>query len=356
MSLTLSTAVPSVRLEATGGKLYANGVACTDSNAAEVSIASLVSLHVEGTVDDNAAILDLASGDWSTLLDIPESISLSLGYGENSLLVFGTSGPDFFRHGMRGGDPILDLVGDGRINVLAGGVAELGVSLGDGDDKLDDLSALLSARAAEAAEAAAAAAEAAGEEAPEDADPVPPVLPLSVRLVATGGPGNDWMLGGSAGDEFDGGPGDDVISGLLGDDTLLTGEADDGADTFNGGLGYDDISYVQRSLDLVINICASEAVVGCADGECDCARMSGEPGEDDRLINVEDITGGEGDDTMYGSEASDSLSGSVGDDSIFGLGGSDVLYGQGGDDVFDGGQDGDYCDARPGEQSSACEL
>jgi Ca2+-binding RTX toxin-like protein len=84
--------------------------------------------------------------------------------------------------------------------------------------------------------------------------------------------------------------------------------------------------------------------------------MSGEPGEQDRLVNVEDITAGSGDDVIYGSEAADSLSGGPGDDDIFGLGGSDVLFGEGGDDNMDGGADGDYCANFGQEQATACEL
>jgi Ca2+-binding RTX toxin-like protein len=84
--------------------------------------------------------------------------------------------------------------------------------------------------------------------------------------------------------------------------------------------------------------------------------MSGVVGEEDRLVNVEDITAGSGDDVIYGSEAADSLSGGPGDDDIFGLGGSDLLYGEGGVDSMDGGADGDYCAAFGEEPATACEL
>jgi Ca2+-binding RTX toxin-like protein len=351
LNLILDAAVPSVHLEGAAGKLVVNGTVCTDASDAEVTLASISSLHVTGTdAQQNAVIWDLGTGDWSSLLATPESIQLALGTDENSFVLRGTSGPDFVRHGARGLDLVLDLVGEGAIHVVGSGVTRLGVSLGAGDDRLDDLAELLDTRAAEAADA--------GVPVQEDpaAEPPVPVVALFVPLVAEGGEGNDWLLGGSGNDEFDGGPGDDVVSGLAGNDTLRTGAASDGADTFNGGPGYDDVTYELRTVNLNLNICISESAIGCDAVACDCTTLSGEAGEGDRLINVEDVTGGEGNDTINGSAAADSLSGGPGDDELFGLGGSDVLYGQRGDDTFDGGPDGDYCDGVPGEQISSCEL
>lgn len=355
VNLSLNAEIPSVLLEATDGVLHANGVPCTDAGGDDVTIAALTTVAVAGDgAEDGAVILDLASGDWSALLDLPEGLQVSFPGGENSFLVRGSAGNDFIRHGMRGLDLVVDLVGDGRINVVAAGITQFGASLAGGDDKLDDLSALLAERAAE--EAAAAEGEGASEETPaEGEEEVAPVTASSLRLVASGGEGNDWLLGGSADDEFNGGPGDDVASGLGGDDTVYSAEVD-GADTFNGGLGYDYVSYQERGGDLEIAICASPAQIGCVAAECSCDTMSGEAGEEDLILNVEDITAGSGDDIIRGSEAADSLSGGPGADSIYGLGGSDILYGQGGDDIFDGGADGDYCDALSAEQVSGCEL
>jgi Ca2+-binding RTX toxin-like protein len=339
LSLDLDADVGSVRLSAKAGKLLANGVLCTDASGAEIAVDSLLLLTVTGDPGDNAVILDLGAGDWSRLLAIPESIQVALKQGNNSFVVRGTAGADLFQHGMRGADLALDLVGDGRINVIGQGVSELGVSLGDGDDRLDDLAAFLAAAAAESLE-----------------DTGEPIAALSLPLRAVGGPGNDWLLGSLADDDFDPGPGDDFLSGLEGNDTCRVAEASDGSDTFQGGPGYDYVSYELRTRDLALFVCASEGLLGCLDDTCGCADMSGEVGENDRLIDVEDVTGGEGNDSVSGSDAAESLSGGPGDDSLFGLGGSDVLYGQRGADLFDGGLDGDYCDADPTEQLSGCEL
>jgi Ca2+-binding RTX toxin-like protein len=342
VSLSLDADVPSVLLQATDGTLHANGIACTDTSGAEVNIAALTALDiVSAGAEGNAVIFDLAGGDWSALLDLPEAVHLEFsGGGISGLVIRGTASNDLIRHGMRDSELVLDLVGDGRINVVAEGVSNVSVDLDAGDDKVDDLSELAAERAAaEGGE---------GE--------VVPVTTLALPIVITGGDGNDWLLGGLAADDFDGGVGDDVMSGLAGDDFLFSAEMD-GADVFNGGVGYDYVSYQDRGADLTVQLCVSESEFGCVEGTCSCgAVMSGEVDEDDRLINVDDVTGGSGNDTITGSDAADSLSGGPGDDTIYGLGGSDLLFGQSGEDVLDGGLDGDYCSATGADRAVGCEL
>jgi Ca2+-binding RTX toxin-like protein len=349
VSFELDAAVPSVLIAATDGTLHANGVECT-SGGAGVAVSALTAISVAGDgAQAGGVILDLGSGDWAAFLAQPESLQLSFAAGDNTFVVRGSAQGDFIRHGMRDGALLVDLVGDGRINVAAEGVTVLAAQLGAGDDKVDDFSVYLTEQAAEAA---------AGEEGAEAAEGEPAVVyaELSLPFIVEGGDGNDWLLGGSAGDQFDGGGGDDVFSGLGGDDVYFTSQMD-GSDTFNGGTGFDAVSYQGRSADLEIHACANELAIGCEAGACSCVdSMSGEPGENDRIVNVEDITAGSGDDLIYGSEAADSLSGGPGDDDIFGLGGSDLLYGEGGVDTMDGGADGDYCSAFAGETATACEL
>jgi len=351
VSLQLNAEVPSVLLAATDGTLHANGVVCTSGGAA-IAVDAVTALAVTGNgAQPGGVIFDLDSGDWTAFLDQPESVAVSFPSGENTFVVRGSAGNDFIRHGMRDEALVLDLVGDGRINVVAEGLTVLAAQLAEGDDKVDDLSAFLAEQAA--AEAAAAEGEGA---APAEGSEEVVYAGLSLRFVVQGGDGNDWLLGGSGSDQFDGGSGDDVFSGLAGDDVYFTSQAD-GSDTFNGGANFDAVSYEGRGADLEIHACASEAEVGCVAGACACTdSMSGEPNENDHLVNVEDITAGSGDDVIYGSEAADSLSGGPGDDDIFGMGGSDLLFGESGVDSMDGGSDGDYCAAFGEEEATACEL
>jgi Ca2+-binding RTX toxin-like protein len=352
LSLDLDAMVPSLELRAAAGQLLANGLACSDAAGNELALADLVSLSVQGGDEDDAVRLDLSSGDWSRLLGSPESVNIALGAGNNALLVRGTAQADHYAHAMRGDQIALDLVGDGRVHALAAGVGELGFDLGAGDDRLEDLASL--------AGAAASGDAAAGIVGPADAGasasaPVP-LSALTVPLVVFGGDGNDWLVGGSGNDAFDPGDGDDVVSGRDGDDVIFAGTENDGNDIFNGGGGYDEVSYERRTADLDLVLCNSDASLGCTEAECACTTPSGAAGENDRLVNVEELRGGSGNDVLRGTSASESLRGGPGNDSLYGGGGSDLLDGQEGDDVLDGGADGDICDGSAGEAVSACEL
>jgi Ca2+-binding RTX toxin-like protein len=335
LALDLDSKVPAVELVAVDGIVNANGKACTDSSGAPLALSSLYALQITGGSEDNGVVIDLGSGDWSSLLASPENLLLNLAEGRNGLLVRGTSGVDNFEHAMRGGDVVVDLVGDGSIQLVAGGISELGFSLGDGNDFLDELLPTL-----EGTEPAAAAE----------------LSPLSVRLLVSGGAGNDWLVGGSKDDSFNGGPGDDVVSGLDGNDDFQSDAEGDGRDIWNGGPGYDSVSYDLRSENLELAACLSNAVMGCDSTDCSCSTESGGVGEGDRLVNVEELSGGSGDDILRGTEISDTLRGGPGNDSLSGLGGSDLLSGETGIDLLEGGTDGDICDGRPGETMSSCEI
>jgi Ca2+-binding RTX toxin-like protein len=62
--------------------------------------------------------------------------------------------------------------------------------------------------------------------------------------------------------------------------------------------------------------------------------------EGDKLVNLEWVVGGDGDDTLAGDTAAESIEGGAGDDNITGGAGDDTLYGDAGDDILSGG-DGD---------------
>lgn len=341
--LQLSESVAAVRLEAVLGKLVANGTTCTDGSDVEVEVSAVRALEVHGGAPDETVILELGSGDWSGLLSEEESIELDLGDGENTLIVRAGAAADHYLHGMRDGALVLALGGNGDVTLAADGVTSLGVSLGGGDDRLEDLAGYLESSGGSPSGPGFSASTIA-------------ITPLAIPLLAYGGDGDDWIVGGSADDELDGGPGDDSLSGLAGNDLFWASEGHDGHDTYNGGPDYDLISYERRTADLMLASCLSAAWLGCEAGECTCEESSGEVDEDDLIINMEDITAGSGNDTLFGSEAADSLSGGPGEDVLFGFGGSDLLYGQRGLDTLDGGLDGDYCDGSPDEQVMGCEL
>jgi Ca2+-binding RTX toxin-like protein len=136
-----------------------------------------------------------------------------------------------------------------------------------------------------------------------------------------GGDGNDEIYGENGNDIVDGGIGNDSISGGKGHDSLNGGfdadyiTGDSGNDTVNGGFG-NDIVVGNSGADLIKGNQGDDSVYGGAG--------------DDRL------DGGAGHDYMRGHSGNDVMKGGDGDDSMFGDGGDDTMSGGDGDDVIEG--------------------
>jgi Ca2+-binding RTX toxin-like protein len=142
---------------------------------------------------------------------------------------------------------------------------------------------------------------------------------------ATGGTGNDALIGYATANVLTGGPGQDSLDGDAGNDTLDGGV---GSDVLAGAAGTDTVTYATRV----------DAVTVALDG----LAGDGEPGEDDTIRNdVEAVTGGAGNDTLVGGALAETLSGGPGADTLRGEALADVLNGDDGDDVLDGGAGGD---------------
>jgi len=142
--------------------------------------------------------------------------------------------------------------------------------------------------------------------------------------VITGGTGDD-SIGGSAApetinggdgdDTLTGGDGNDILNGGSGDDRFLAGAATtDGADVYNGGTGLDVVSYAARSV----------GVTATLDGVANDGETGG--GELDNVkADVEDLTGGAGNDILTGSASANVLTGGLGNDVLSGLAGNDTF-------------------------------
>jgi Ca2+-binding RTX toxin-like protein len=142
---------------------------------------------------------------------------------------------------------------------------------------------------------------------------------------ATGGSGNDTLLGGAPANLLSGGPGHDSIDGEAANDTLDGG---DGDDALAGGTGTDIVSYASRMAPVTVTL--------------DGLGGDGAAAEDDTVrADVETVVGGLGDDTLTGSAAVDTLWGGPGADTLRGEAGADVLNGDDGDDTLEGGAGGD---------------
>ena len=122
-------------------------------------------------------------------------------------------------------------------------------------------------------------------------------------------------------DDIVGGQANDVLQGGPGDDTLTPGPGDD---TVGGGAGEDAIDYSDRTLAVAITL-----------GSGGSAGVAGE--HDTIAADVEDATGGAGNDVITGDKRRQLSGGGAGDDVVTGGGGDDDLDPGDGADQLDGG-------------------
>jgi Ca2+-binding RTX toxin-like protein len=260
---------------------------------------------------------------------------VALGAGDDLLSIRGNEGPDALSFGTTGIN--LDTTeGTGDADVTLDGVETVAVRSSDGDDRITGMGDL-----------------GAGE---------PFALPLEVdgglgddevvggavgdRLVGSvesdaldGAGGDDEVIGDEGQDRMGGGEGDDVLDAGTDDDVVVGGpgddreqggdgndtfrqEAADGADRLEGGPGLDRADYRTRVARVRVTL----------DGSAD----DGEVGEEDDVgPDVENVTGGKGDDLLAGGTVANRLEGGGGDDVLRGGGADDVLSGGPGTDVAD---------------------
>jgi Ca2+-binding RTX toxin-like protein len=160
---------------------------------------------------------------------------------------------------------------------------------------------------------------------------------------AKGGKGSDQLIGNAGPNVLDGGEGSDSLQGS-------TSVGIDGADTFRGGPGFDNASYVFRH----------DPITATADGIADDG-ATGATEQDNVGADVEEIDGGDAGDHLTVTSASNAtinvplggitvfantrLRGGPGDDVLTGSAQSDHLVGGLGTDLFDAKDGDDVVDA-----------
>ncbi|CAN5627730.1 hypothetical protein BH09PLA1_BH09PLA1_20380 [soil metagenome] len=160
--------------------------------------------------------------------------------------------------------------------------------------------------------------------------------PVTKTAFIYGEDGDDTLLGGdgtalangdiSGGNLISGGNGNDSIRGGNGRDYIDGGDQNksiqaDGTDTLDGGAGNDVVTYYQRTTAITINL--------------GTGLNAGGAGENDRLLNIEDIYSGLGNDSLIGSDGGNLIDGGNGKDTIRANGGVDrIKAGRGADSVF----------------------
>jgi len=167
-----------------------------------------------------------------------------------------------------------------------------------------------------------------------------------------GDAGNDTIYGMAGNDVLYDGPGNDLVRGGAGNDRMWgQGAAPDGADDFRGNGGIDEVSYIVRDSGVTVTI--------------DDVANDGAPGEADNVhLDVEDVTGGSGDDVLVGSSADNVLDGTWGSNEVYGGAGNDwvdggvgdastsnIVVGDAGNDHLSGGMGDDFLDGGDGNDT-----
>jgi Domain of unknown function (DUF4347)/Concanavalin A-like lectin/glucanases superfamily/Putative Ig domain/Bacterial pre-peptidase C-terminal domain/6-bladed beta-propeller/RTX calcium-binding nonapeptide repeat (4 copies)/FG-GAP-like repeat/Calx-beta domain len=152
-----------------------------------------------------------------------------------------------------------------------------------------------------------------------------PINGTSTGEILEGTDYNDLINGKGGPDYLNGFGGNDQLQGRLGNDTLYGGQ---GNDTLNGGLGTDLIDGGE-GIDMV-NYGYSPTAIALD-------LTTGINTEGDILINIENITGSQFNDTLTGNDQNNRLVGSLGNDTLNGGLGNDTLNGGLGTDLIDGG-------------------
>ncbi len=134
----------------------------------------------------------------------------------------------------------------------------------------------------------------------------------------------DRLLGGPSGGEWRGNSRANVLWGGAGDDVLDGGG---GADVVIGGAGRDTLSYARHTADVTATL-----------ADTGVSTNNGAAGEGDIVVaDVEDLTGGAGNDTLVGNTQANRVDGGPGNDAIDGGAGDDTILGGAGGDRLRGG-------------------
>lgn len=387
LALTLNSGDIAVIARTTAGAILINDYPCGGATVTTVRRIDVT----EGTSGDQTVILDFGAGTFAPGVSGAAGIAIDLGAGtDDALKIVGTSGADNLVCGSAG----IAINADAFVDITASNVEAFVISLGDGDDALtgagnaatgnaafataltvyggagndtlrggagddtlsggagndtfvmgagpDGADALNGGPGTDTADYGARSAaitvtidDVADDGAAGEADNIATDIEILKGGLGddllTGSGNADTIYGGPGNDAITGGPGNDLLYGDAGDDTFDEGSSASGSDVLNGGAGIDTASYAGRSNAVTVVL--------------DALANDGEPGEADKvMLDIENVRGGSGNDTLTGSAIDNALAGGPGDDTIAGGLGSDTLRGDAGNDTLRGDAGNDVFD------------
>jgi trimeric autotransporter adhesin len=269
---------------------------------------ALKNVMIGNTGNDTLAGLD----DDDEIFGLGGDDNLQGGAGEDFL--DGGSGNDQMAGGADNDIYIVDSINDTITEAGGGGddivFASATTTLSANVENLTLLNASISATTLLAAQAQAALV--------DPADLATLILPTVATPLAINGTGNssaNIITGNDAANILDGAGGNDKLYGGLGNDTLIGGT---GEDILDGGAGVDTVSFAASASAVVVNL-----KTGIADDGTD----------EDELVNIENVIGGNFNDVLTGDDLANVLTGGLGNDILQGGRGADNLIGGDGIDT-----------------------
>lgn len=178
-----------------------------------------------------------------------------------------------------------------------------------------------------------------------------------------GGGGNDTLIGGAGGDTINGDAGDDLIVYTFGDgtDVIYDGGANTDTVRVNGTAATNNLTVIYNGSTItsfqgiaLVNVEALSADLAGGNDRLSYAGtlaafgvsvdlLAGTASGFSTLANIENVTGGSGNDTILGNDGDNDLNGGAngGADTLNGRGGVDNLVGGAGNDILIGGAGND---------------
>lgn len=304
LAITMST--PNIVIGVVGGYITVNGYACvkgTAAGGAQLTPAMVKQISITGTGAAEKVVVDSLSGSFgASVLANTGGIIVDLAGGTDSFSLRGTSGADKYTAGKSGSDSFFEISGDAVADIRVIAAESMAVSLSGAADTFSARGGTFAATHLVTGTTITA------------------LTALSADITVNGGDGDDTLTGGD---------GNDTLSGGEGNDLFKTAATIDGNDNYVGGNGTDKIDYSLRTVDLTITM---SGVTG-----------SGQGVESDKIeLDVENVIGGAGNDTISGNVSSNDIKGGAGNDILWGgLAGVcsttvdvDTLDGEAGNDTF----------------------
>jgi Ca2+-binding RTX toxin-like protein len=304
---------------ATDGRIVANATTDGQINGPECTTTINAKVVINGSTGNNKVLIDYSNGYYGLGTSATPASNTNIAIdlkgtsgGVDQVALLGTNGNDHWAFGSLGGNINGAATGGDKIaDVTVTGITDLKLTTGDGDDVITGMNSNVTAVS----------------------------TPFALPMTVFAGNGSDRMTSGATltgvlVNSFDGGAGNDIF----------VQQANKAADLITGGADVDLVDYSIRTLK--VSVVYDTGMVD--DGETnegddiasDVENLTGGAGNDTLDVTTATgaahlLIGNNGDDTLKGSSLVDTLTGGAGDDTLVGGLGNDIITGGLGIDSLD---------------------